>query len=223
MLVCFNRSITSSGGFLNNVLYADKPSMWASEALSFLATGVAAHGVAGPDFDNKVARLEHLTSAYNNIPELKNKKVVITQDVFKKIIDIPNKFNKNHNIERKRALKLPQLIADPLYILQSTSKGNEHRFVIVTSSRGNLPSQKLSIILNPKNAVAVVSAYDEKIDISEEKKNSRVLYDKKKELSKTLSASKAVTIDNSNTIITDNANNFNPNKVFTNQHITELK
>ena len=70
--------------------------------------------------------------------------------------------------------------------------------------------QKLSIILNPKNSVAVVSAYDERINISEEKKAGRVLYDKKKELSKTLSASKAVTIDNSNNSITDNAKNLNP-------------
>ena len=52
--------------------------------------------------------------------------------------------------------------------------------------------------------------YDEIINISEEKKNNRVLYDKKKELSKTLSASKAVTIDNSDTIITNSASNFNP-------------
>ena len=62
----------------------------------------------------------------------------------------------------------------------------------------------------PNNNVAVVSAYDEIINISEEKKNNRVLYDKKKELSKTLSASKAVTIDNSDTIITNSASNFNP-------------
>ena len=73
-----------------------------------------------------------------------------------------------------------------------------------------MPMQKLSVILNPKNSVAVVSAYDERINISEEKKAGRVLYDKKKELSKTLSASKAVTIDNSNNSITDNAENLNP-------------
>ena len=154
--------------------------------------------------------LEKLPSAYNKIPQLKGKKVVITQNVYKKIIDLPNKFNKNHNIDKKRALKLPEYLSDPLYILQSTSEGNEHRFVVVTASKGNKPKEKLSIILQPNNNVAVVSAYDEIINISEEKKNNRVLYDKKKELSKTLSASKAVTIDNSDTIITNSASNFNP-------------
>lgn len=153
--------------------------------------------------------LEKLPSAYNKISQLKGKKVVITQNVYKKIIDLPNKFNKNHNIDKKRALKLPEYLSDPLYILQSTSEGNEHRFVVVTASKGNKPKEKLSIILQPNNNVAVVSAYDEIINISEEKKNNRVLYDKKKELSKTLSASKAVTIDNSDTIITNSTGNFN--------------
>ena len=153
--------------------------------------------------------LEKLPSAYNKIPQLKGKKVVISQNVYKKIIDLPNKFNKNHNIDKKRALKLPEYLSDPLYILQSTSEGNEHRFVVVTASKGNKPKEKLSIILQPNNNVAVVSAYDEAINISEEKKNNRVLYDKKKELSKTLSASKAVTIDNSDTIITNSTGNFN--------------
>ncbi len=153
--------------------------------------------------------LEKLPSAYNKISQLKGKKVVITQNVYKKIIDLPNKFNKNHNIDKKRALKLPEYLSDPLYILQSTSEGNEHRFVVVTASKGNKPKEKLSIILQPNNNVAVVSAYDEAINISEEKKNNRVLYDKKKELSKTLSASKAVTIDNSDTIITNSTGNFN--------------
>lgn len=86
-----------------------------------------------------------------------------------------------------------------------SKKENEHRFVVVANSKGNKPSEKLSIILNPNNNVAVVSAYDENIDISKEKKAGRVLYDKKKELSKTLSASKAVTIDNSNNSISDNS------------------
>lgn len=34
-------------GFLNNVLYADDPSKWASEALSFAATGAGTHAVIG--------------------------------------------------------------------------------------------------------------------------------------------------------------------------------
>lgn len=156
--------------------------------------------------------LEHLTSPYDKIVNLKGKKVVITQDVYKKIIDLPNKFNKNHNIDRNRALKLPQLIADPLYILKSNSEGNEHRFVIVTSSKGNFQGQKLSIILNPKNTVAIVSAYDEKIDISKEKKAGRVLYSKKEELSKTILTSKARAINNSNIIIANNSDNFNPSE-----------
>lgn len=155
--------------------------------------------------------LEKLTSAYNNIPELKNKKVVITQDVYKKIIDLPNKFKKNHNVDRKRAIKLPELIADPLYVLKSYSVGNEHRYVIVTSSKNNnIHGEKLSVILNPNNKVAVVSAYDENIDISKEKKEGRILYDKKKELSKTILTSKARAIDNSDISIADNQSLFNP-------------
>ena len=155
--------------------------------------------------------LEKLTSAYNNIPELKNKKVVITQDVYKKIIDLPNKFKKNHNVDRKRAIKLPELIADPLYVLKSHSVGNEHRYVIVTSSKNNnIHGEKLSVILNPNNKVAVVSAYDENIDISKEKKEGRILYDKKKELSKTILTSKARAIDNSDISIADNQSLFNP-------------
>ena len=67
-----------------------------------------------------------------------------------------------------------------------------------------------TVILNPKNSVAVVSAYDERINISEEKKAGRVLYDKKKELSKTILTSKARAIDNSNNSITDNPENLNP-------------
>ena len=154
--------------------------------------------------------LKKLTSPYNNIPELKGKRVVINQEIYKKIIDLPNKYNKNHYIDRTRAIKLPQLIADPLYILKSVSEGNEHRFVIVTPSRNNKTLERLSIILSPNNNVVVVSAYDENINISEEKKAGRVLYDKKKELSKTLSVSKTVTIDNSNNSITNSETNFNP-------------
>lgn len=168
-------------------------------------------------YRTQIRVMEKLTSAYNNIPDLKGKKVVITQDVYKKIIDLPNKFNKNHNVDRKRAAKLPQLIADPLYILQSNSKGNEHRYVIVTASKGNKPAEKLSVVLNPNNNAAVVSAYDEKINISEEKKSGRVLYDKKKELSKTILTSKARAIDNSNTSITNSNNNFNPSSEIHNQ------
>lgn len=153
--------------------------------------------------------VEKLPSAYNKIPQLKGKKVVITQDVYKKIIDLPNKFKKNHNVDRTRAIRLPEFLSDPLYILQSASEGNEHRFVVVTASKNKKTSEKLSIILEPKSNTAIVSAYDEKINISEEKKNNRVLYSKKDELSKTLSASKAVTIDSSNNIITDSDSDFN--------------
>lgn len=158
-------------------------------------------------YRTQIRVIEKLPSAYNNIPQLKGKKVVITQDVYKKIIDLPNKFKKNHNIDRKRAIKLPQLISDPNYILKSNSEGNEHRFIVVTSSKNNKQTERLSIILNPKNSVAVVSAYDEKIDISKEKKEGRVLYDKKKELSKTILTSKARAIDNSNNIIPQNLKN----------------
>ncbi len=154
--------------------------------------------------------VEKLPSAYNKIPQLKGKKVVITQDVYKKIIDLPNKFKKNHNVDRERAIRLPEFLSDPLYILQSTSEGYEHRFVVVTASKNNKTSEKLSIILEPKSNTAIVSAYDETINISEEKKNNRVLYSKKEELSKTLSASKAVTIDNSNNIIAEEQEQLNP-------------
>ncbi len=71
----------------------------------------------------------------------------------------------------------------------------------------NVPAQRLSVFLNPNNSVAAVSAYDEEIDISKEKKGGRVLYDKKKELSKTILTSKARAIDNSNNIIPQNLKN----------------
>ena len=156
--------------------------------------------------------VQKLPSAYNNIPELRGKKVVVTQSVYKKIIDLPNKFDKNHKVDRKRAIALPTLLSDPLYILQSTSKGHEDRFVVVTNSKGILPKEKLSIILQPDSNVAVVSAYDEAINISEEKKNGRVLYDKKQELSKTVATSKVAMMNNSSNIINDNSRNFNPNE-----------
>lgn len=126
--------------------------------------------------------LNRLPSAYNDIKELKGKKLLITQDVYKKIIDIPNKFNKNHSVARNRAVKLPELAADPNYILQSKAKDHENRFVIVTKSRGKRPGERLSIIVQPGQNAAVVSGYDENINISEEKKAGRVLFDKKKEL-----------------------------------------
>ena len=126
--------------------------------------------------------LNRLPSAYNDIKELKGRKLLITQDVYKKIIDIPNKFNKNHSVARNRAVKLPELAADPNYILQSKAKDHENRFVIVTKSRGKRPGERLSIIVQPGQNAAVVSGYDENINISEEKKAGRVLFDKKKEL-----------------------------------------
>ena len=126
--------------------------------------------------------LNRLPSAYNDIKELKGRKLLITQDVYKKIIDIPNKFNKNHSVARNRAVKLPELAADPNYILQSKAKDHENRFVIVTKSRGKRPGERLSIIVQPGQNAAVVSGYDENINISKEKKAGRVLFGKKKEL-----------------------------------------
>lgn len=161
-------------------------------------------------YRTQIRVLEKLPSAYNKISNLKGKKVVINQEIYKKIIDLPNIYQKNHYVDRTRALKLPELISDPLYILQSTSEGNEHRYVIVTNSKGKNPGEKLSVFFEPKNNAVVVSAYDEVINISEEKKAGRVLYDKKKELSKTILTSKARAIDNSNKSITNNVTDFNP-------------
>ncbi len=160
---------------------------------------------------SRITVLSKLPSAYNKIPDLKGKKVVINQSVYAKIIDLPNKHNKNHNVDRKRAIKLPEFISDPLYILQFSSKGNEHRYIVVTSSKNNKPKQRLSIILHPGSDVAIVSAYDEVININEEKKNNRVLYDKKVELSKTFATSKAAMIDNSSNIISNTDADFNQN------------
>lgn len=157
---------------------------------------------------SRITVLSALPSAYNQIPDLKGKKVIINQSIYSKIIDLPNKHKKNHNIDRKRALKLPELLADPLYILQSSSKGNEHRYVVVTSSKNNKPQERLSIILNPSNNVAIVSAYDEAININEEKKEKRVLYDKKKELSKTFATSKDAMMDSPNRSITNFQTDF---------------
>ena len=157
---------------------------------------------------SRITVLSALPSAYNKIPDLKGKKVIINQSVYSKIIDLPNKHKKNHNIDRKRALKLPELLADPLYILQSSSKGNEHRYVVVTSSKNNKPQERMSIILNPNDNVAIVSAYDEVININEEKKAKRVLYDKKKELSKTFATSKDAMMDSPNRSITNFQTDF---------------
>lgn len=125
--------------------------------------------------------LSHMTAPYNSIPELKGKKLLVSQDVYKKIVDLPNKYNKNHNIDTKRAIKLPILAADPQYVLKSVAPGHEDRFVVVTSSRGGL-GERLSIIIQPNTQNIIVSAYDENIDISKEKKAKRVVYSKKEKL-----------------------------------------
>lgn len=73
----------------------------------------------------------------------------------------------------------------------------------INSSIENNYSDK-DIMINYADDIEVaIKAIDDEIEnnISKEKKAGRVLYDKKKELSKTLSASKAVTIDNPNNII----------------------
>ena len=151
--------------------------------------------------------LSSLPSAYNNIPELKGKKLVITQNIYKKIIDLPNPY-KNHNVDRKRAVKLPYLVADPNYILQSNSKGHEDRFEIISNSKGNKKGERLSVIIQPNTDAVIVSAYDEIIDISKTKNDDRVLYNKKKELLKTNVTSKATAINNpNNPIITPSDTN----------------
>jgi len=159
---------------------------------------------------SRITVLEKLPSAYNSIENLKGKKVIIQQSIYAKIIDLPNKHKKNHNIDRKRALKLPELISDPLYILQSVSEGKEHRYIAVTNTKGKNPGERLSVIIELKNDAVIVSAYDEAINISEERKAGRILYDKKKELSKTFTASKTVMIDSSDNTITHFQEKLNP-------------
>ncbi|MBR1617704.1 hypothetical protein IJ670_06080 [bacterium] len=70
------------------------------------------------------------------------------------------------------------------------------------------------------------SAYDEKINISKEKKAGRVLYDKKKELSKTFVTSKVTMIDNSTNNIPQSEQNLNPNvnnlKIFKKMHLPSM-
>ncbi len=146
----------------------------------------------------QIVVLTKLPSAFNNIKELNGRRLFISQDVYKKIVNLPNKFKKNHNVARERALKLPTLIADPNYILQSTSKGHEDRFVVVTKSRGNKPGLRLSVIIQPNTRDVVVSAYDENINISIEKKEGRVLFDKKKELESEVFALNAKGLSNPN-------------------------
>lgn len=154
--------------------------------------------------------LNRLPSAYNKIKELKGRRLFISQDIYKKIVDIPNKYNKNHNVSRERAIKLPELVADPNYILQSTSEGHEDRFVIVTNSKGKKWGTRLSVIIQPSSRDAIVSAYDENINISEEKKAGRVYYDKKKELESEVSALNAKGLTSSNTgIVSPNRENVN--------------
>lgn len=125
--------------------------------------------------------LREMPSAYDTIPELRRKKLLVSQDVYKKIINLPNKHNKNHNIDPKRAIKIPILVADPQYILKSAAENHRDRFVIVTGSRGGF-GERLSVIIQPNTQNIIVSAYDEHIDISEEKKAKRVLYRKKEKL-----------------------------------------
>ena len=139
-----------------------------------------------------------LPSAYNKIPELKGKRMVMSQSVFKKIINLKNKYGKNHNLDYKRAEKLPLYIADPLYITRSKAEGHEDRFVIITASRGVGDGVRLSVAVQPGKNVVVVSAYDEVVNISEEKKSNRLVYSKKDELLKTNATSKAAPISNSN-------------------------
>ena len=139
-----------------------------------------------------------LPSAYNKIPELKRKRMVMSQSVFKKIINLKNKYGKNHNLDYKRAEKLPLYIADPLYITRSKAEGHEDRFVIITASRGVGDGVRLSVAVQPGKNVVVVSAYDEVVNISEEKKSNRLVYSKKDELLKTNATSKAAPISNSN-------------------------
>lgn len=153
--------------------------------------------------------LSRLPSAFKNIKELHGRRLFISQDVYKKIVDIPNKFDKNHNISRDRAIKLPELIADPNYILKSVSNGHEDRFVVVTRSRGNKPGMRLSVIIQPSTRDAVVSAYDENINISIEKKAGRVLFDKKKELKSEVSALNAKGLNNSVNSITQSNTDVN--------------
>ena len=157
--------------------------------------------------------LNRLPSAYNKIKELKGRRLFISQDIYKKIVDIPNKYNKNHNVSRERAIKLPELVADPNYILQSTSEGHEDRFVIVTNSKGKKWGTRLSVIIQPSSRDAIVSAYDENINISEEKKAGRVYYDKKKELESEVSALNAKGLTSSNTSIVS-PNRENVNRIF---------
>lgn len=154
-----------------------------------------------------------LPSAYNNIPELKGKRLVMSQNVFKKIINLKNKYGKNHNLEYKRAEKLPLYIADPLYITRSKVRGHEDRFVIITGSRGVGNGVRLSVIVQPSKNVVVVSAYDEVVNINEEKKAKRLVYSKKDELLKTNATSKAAPISNSNNNIANQTNNVKAQKV----------
>ena len=76
------------------------------------------------EYDSK--KIEEIISKVNHI-----------YNNYKKIIDLPNPYQKNHNVDRKRAVKLPYFVADPNYILQSTSENHEDRFVIVTNSKGS--------------------------------------------------------------------------------------
>lgn len=155
-----------------------------------------------------------LPSAYNKIPELKGKRLVMSQSIFKKIINLKNKYGKNHNLDYKRAEKLPLYIADPLYITRSKVQEHEDRFIIITGSRGVGDGVRLSVVVQPSKNVVVVSAYDEVVNISEEKKAKRLVYDKKDELLKTNATSKAAPISNSNSSIANQTGIVKAQKLF---------
>lgn len=146
---------------------------------------------------------------------LPNKRMVLPQEVYKKIINLPNKYKKNHNLDKETVKRLPELIANPDYILQSSAKDKEHRFIGVLNAYDSSGCQ-IIIIIEPAakqlKLNIITSSYGKNnLNIEKERTVGRVLYDKKIKPVKQASIEPvSMTSTDFNITITDISQNFNP-------------
>ena len=130
--------------------------------------------------------MSKLTTPWTNYTDLKSGSLIINQSIIKKIDSLPNKHKKNHHIPKPDIERLPSFLADPLYITESADEKHLDRYIAVLPLRDKKTNERISVIVQPSKDKrhAVVSAYGEVINISEERKAKRLKYDKKLELSK---------------------------------------
>lgn len=135
--------------------------------------------------------LSKITKPWSKFTEIKEGSLIVNVSVLKKIDSLPNKFNKNHNVPQGDIERLPLFLADPLYITQSSNEEHLDRYIAILPLRDKKTKERISVIVQPSEDKrhAIVSAYGEIVDISEERKAKRLKYDKNLELSKTASTS----------------------------------